>query len=145
MKLMIRFVFIVVAGLLAASTHADQSADAVIVEVTGGKLLPNGAFNVLTYEVEQDMTLSATGLREAGLAAGPIVLRSDEIRIYTSRAVMNAAPLARIWLNARENGHYWFHTGGSGSAEQFVIPKGAAVVVWTRASTTSIAWDNVFR
>ncbi|HMP90510.1 MAG TPA: hypothetical protein PJ991_09925 [Kiritimatiellia bacterium] len=128
-------------GIPAWAESADTPS---VVDAEDGVLRAGGVFSVVTYAAPEDMVLSSTGLKEAGLASGPIVLRSDEIRIFSSRDVMNSAPLARIWLNSREGGRYWFHTGGEGSAEDFVIPKGAVVVVWTRASQSSIAWTNVF-
>jgi len=142
-------VILTVASFAFAHVHAEQlnqeaGSQAAVVEVSSGVIQPNSVFNVLTYAAPRSLVLSETGLREAGLKAGPVVHKSDEIRIFSSRDVMNAAPLARIWLNGRENGSYWFITGGEGDASAFVIPEGAAVVVWSRASTEAFNWSNVF-
>lgn len=128
----------------AAGVFASEQGP-VIREVTDDQLLAGGVFNVATYAAPRAVTLAETGLKEAGLQAGPVIPKSDEIRIFTSRDVMNAAPLARIWLNAREGGQYWFITGGEGDASTFTIPEGAAVVIWIKSGSTPLAWKNVFR
>lgn len=125
------------------STGEQRSSN--LIALTENFIQPGGMFNVLTYNLLADTPLKNTGLKEAGLAAGPVILKSDEIRIFRDRSSMDAAPLARLWLNSAEGGSYWFHTGGDGSAEDYVIPKGAAVVVWTRASTAPISWNNVLK
>ncbi len=114
-------------------------------EVTGNEIAGGGVFNVATFDSPVAIRLADTGLKEAGLAAGDVVPKSDEIRIFSSREAMNAAPLARIWLNQREGGAYWFITGGDGDASEFIIPEGAAVVIWTKASIKPVSWTNVFR
>jgi len=148
MKIILSSTFVALALGLAWATAGSPAGDAPnaaqIIEVSDGTIQPNGTFTVLTYDAPRELHMGATGLKEAGLAAGDIVLKSDEIRIYENREAIHAAPLARIWINRRENGQYWFHTGGSGSAEHFVIPKGATVIVWTRASTEAVSWTNVF-
>ena len=137
---------LVMIAVTPLTTRAESdTGQAVIVEVDQNMIQGGGVFNVLTYAAPKAITLSATGLKEAGLAAGTAVPKSDEIRIFASRDVMNASPLARIWLNQREGGAYWFITGGEGAAADFVIPEGAAVVVWTRAGTAPVSWTNVFR
>lgn len=123
---------------------ASEALNDKVVEYTGEALAP-GLFHVVTYAAPAAMAVKDTGLREAGLAAGPVVPKADEIRIFANRDAMNAAPLARIWMNSREGGAYWFITGGEGDASAFVIPAGAAVVVWTRAGTTPVSWTNAFR
>lgn len=143
MKTMLPLLLIV----LVAGTWPLAASDAPqdkVVEYTGEALAP-GLFHVVTYAAPAALAVKDTGLREAGLAAGPVVPKSDEIRIFANRDVMNAAPLARIWLNSREGGTYWFITGGEGDASDFVIPAGAAVVVWTRAGTAPVSWTNAFR
>jgi len=129
---------------VSVSMRAAASDSSSIVEWSGGPISPGGIFTVLTYAAPRDMRLADTGLREAGLAAGLMIRKADEIRIFASRDVMNESPLARVWINAGKSGAYWFQTGGEGKADDFVIPKGAAVVVWTRASTNAITWSNVF-
>mgnify|MGYP001324515843 CR=1 FL=1 len=136
---------LIVLGLGSAPLMAADALQDKVVEYTGDTLAPGGLFHVVTYDAPAAMAVKDTGLREAGLAAGPVVPKSDEIRIFANRDVMNAAPLARIWLNSREGGTYWFITGGEGDASDFVIPAGAAVVVWTRASTAPVSWTNAFR
>lgn len=131
-------------GTISLAAESDSSA--VVVELTGNEIQPGGVFNVLSYDVPSDFPLKNTGLKEAGLAAGSVILESDEIRIFSGRDAMNASPLARIWIMRQADGvTYRFQTGGEGSAEDFVIPKGAVVIVWTRASSSSITWSNVFK
>lgn len=134
------------AVLVAASipVYAADAESSSVVEWSGGPIRPGGIFTILTYSAPRDLRLADTGLREAGLAAGLMIRNADEIRIFASRTVMNESPLARVWLNAGKTGAYWFQTGGEGKADDFVIPKGAAVVVWTRVSTNAITWSNVF-
>lgn len=123
------------------------SALTAVAEIGGApvstELLPNGAYNVVTYAAPRAVPLAELGLKEAGLAAAVVFQKADEIRIFTSRASLDAneSPKARIWVNAAE-GKLWFHTGGEGSAEGYVIQPGEVVLVHTRASTAPIAWKN---
>jgi hypothetical protein len=127
-----------------AGSRAAESTDDPVQPLRDGVIAANGAFTLLSGSVPEAMRLADTGLLEAGLVAGEVVRQSDEIRIYTSKDAMQAAPLARIWLNQREGGQYWFLTGGEGAAADFVIPTGAAVLVWTRAGLVPVTWQNVF-
>jgi len=137
--------FILLNGLV--ETYAEDGAqNNQVVEVDADVIQPGGMFNVLSYNTDADVALKDTGLKEAGLASGIVILQSDEIRIFSSKDAMNASPLARIWLMKNADGvSYQFQTGGSGSAEDFIIPKGAAIVVWTRVSTSPVSWTNVFK
>jgi len=137
-------------GVLLLKAQAESEGGGAqkthIVEVDANVIQPGGVFNVLTYNVASNIAIKNTGLKEAGLAAGSVILQSDEIRIFSSREVMDSSPLARIWLAKDADGvTYRFQTGGEGSAEDFVIPKGAVVMVWTRVSTSPVTWSNVFR
>jgi len=140
------FAGLVMLSITVCGVRAESGENnAVIVEVGQGQIQGGGVFNVLTYAAPRAITVSQTGLKEAGLTAGPIIPKSDEIRIFANRDAMNASPLARIWLNQREDGAYWFITGGEGAAGEFTIPEGAAVVVWSRVATSAVNWTNVFR
>ncbi len=103
-------------------------------------ILPPGQAQVVVRDAARAMPIRELGLREAGLAAGPVFMRADEIRIFDSAAQTNESPRTRLWINTMQTNRYWFHTGGRGSAEDFVIPRGAAVAVVTRASTNAIPW-----
>jgi hypothetical protein len=139
------FVLSIIPALSGAEDSSTGSGEAgVVMDASNGTIRPGSMFNVVTYASPRSVKLGDTGLREAGLKSGAVVHKSDEIRIFENRDVMNAAPLARIWLNEREGGAYWFISGGEGSASEFVIPAGAAVVVWTRAGTEIVNWTNVF-
>lgn len=131
-------------SVTAFAENGNAAGGNNIIELADGKILPGGVFNVLTYASPSAVRLGDSGLKEAGLTAGPFILKSDEIRIFSSREASNAAPLARIWLNASKGGGYWFQTGGEGSADDFVIPEGAMVVVWTRASAEPVMWTSIF-
>ena len=101
------------------------------------KIAPH-SYTVLTESAPRDMTLGELKLREAGLRAGKIFPEADEIRVFKNRDATNAAPLARFWINAAQTNSFWFYRGGSGSAEKFVVKKGVAVVIFTRASTNGL-------
>jgi len=116
---------------------------ALLHEVTDS-LLPSGTYNVVTYAAPRAIALSELGLKEAGIKGGPVFRAADEIRVFASRAKMEESPQARLWLNTRENA-WWYHTGGTGSAEKFVLQPGEVLVVITRASTQPIAWKNPLR
>jgi len=115
----------------------------ILGEPVTTELAPGGAYNVVTLGAPREVALSDLGLKEAGIAAGKMFLQADEIRIFTSRASMDAneSPKARIWVNAAE-GALWYHTGGTGSAEGHVIRVGEVVLVHTRASRAPVAWTN---
>jgi hypothetical protein len=145
MKTILCCLLVMITATPVATRAESNAGEAVIVEVDQNLIQGGGVFNVLTYAAPKAIELSATGLKEAGLVAGTAVPRSDEIRIFANRDVMNASPLARIWLNQREGGAYWFISGGEGAAADFIIPEGAAVVVWSRVGTAPVSWTNVFR
>lgn len=142
--------FLLVVGWSSADDGAasggggEGAADILIREVTE-TLLPSGIYNVVTFDAPRAMPVGALGLRNAGVTAGPIFLLSDEIRIFADKNHMDRSPKARLWLNAREGGKLWYHTGGQGSAESHVLERGEVLVVYTRASTKPIAWKNVLR
>jgi hypothetical protein len=107
--------------------------------------LKPGEYYFATENAPRELKLSDTGLKEAGLAAGDFFPKSDEIRIFASKDKTNESPKARIWLNAKEGGEYWYHTGGSGNAAGHVIHAEEAVVIYTRASKTPVTWKNGLR
>ena len=113
---------------------------AAAAEPAAPLLLPPGQARVVVRSAARPLPVRELGLREAGLAAGPVFPRADEIRIFDSAAKTNESPRARLWLNSTQTNRYWFHTGGRGSAEGYVIPRGAAVAVVTRASTNAVSW-----
>lgn len=101
--------------------------------------IPPGSHTLLTRFAPRDITVAELGLREAGLQAAAHFPEADEIRIFADAAATNAAPLARIWINAAQSNAYWFHTGGRGNAERFAIRRGNAVIVVTRASSRGLS------
>ncbi|HMP97821.1 MAG TPA: hypothetical protein PKA51_12935 [Kiritimatiellia bacterium] len=145
MRLHYGLFFLMVVSLLAsAEARGEAPAAGAIVEIADGVIHPGEVFTVLTYAAPRAVRLGDTGLREAGLTAGAFPRVADEIRIFTSREVSESAPLARIWINERQEGAYWFLTGGEGDAADFVIPEGAMVVIWTRAAKNPVTWQNAF-
>lgn len=132
------------AAMVVAFAHPGMADEELIAPIKDGIIRPHGAYTILTYEAPAAMRIVDTGLREAGLAVGQVILQSDEIRVFENRDVTESAPMARLWLNGQEGGAYWFILGGKGSAMDFVIPKGAMVVVWTRAGKKPVTWQNVF-
>ena len=100
---------------------AAPCADAMIA-------LPTNA-TVVAAVTPRAMTLAELGVDKATLRGGAVFPESDEIRVFASTEKMSERPLARIWLNAKEGNRFWFHTGGSGSAESFKIPAGSAVLL----------------
>jgi hypothetical protein len=143
----------VLLGLATAWATSGLSAEVLVDQVDApevqlydvvDRILPNGAFNVVTYAAPRSIKVSALGLREAGLRGGPVFRAADEIRIFASREQMNASPKARLWLNTKENA-WWFHTGGTGSAEAYELLAGEVLVLVTRASTVPITWVNPLR
>ena len=119
--------------LLLAATAAAETA-----RIT----LDPGHSQVVVQATDRALRVADLGLREAGLAAAPLFQHADEIRIFEAAALTNTRPRARIWINAAQTNRYWFHTGGTGSAEQFLLPAGATVAVVLRASTNAITWSG---
>lgn len=101
--------------------------------------LPPKTHTILTEATPRDIPLRELRLREAGLKAAVHFQEADEIRVFKDRTVMNESPLARIWINAAQSNEYWFHTGGRGSADDFAIRAGHAVVIVTRGSTNAVS------
>lgn len=130
--------------VLAADASNAGATDLLIREVTD-TLLPSGVYNVVTYASPRAVNVAELGLREAGVAAGPVFQKADEIRIFSSRTAMEASPRARLWFNTREGGQLWYHTGGAGSAAGHVLQAGEVLVIYTRVSAQPIAWVNVLR
>lgn len=100
----------------------------------------NHVVNVVTYSAPREIALKELGLEV--LATAPAIMVGDEVRIFNSRAEMDRSPAVRIWRNSREGGRWWFQTGGSGSAEDFVIRPGQVVLVMLRGTTNDVAWVN---
>lgn len=128
----------------AGGESGPPGAGLLIHEVTQ-TLLPSGTYNVVTYAAPRTVKVVELGLREAGLAGGPLFQKADEIRIFVSRAEMESSPKARLWFNEREGGQLWYHTGGEGSAMNHALLQGEVLVVYTRVSSRPIAWVNVLR
>ena len=129
-------------GWATVSWAGADSAEQIVLHKVIDRLLPSNALNVVTYEAPRAIALRALNLDGVGLTPGPAIMKADEIRIFTNRSVMGASPKARIWLNAREGGRWWYQTGGVGSAEDHVIQPGEAVVIITHATTTERPWKN---
>ena len=89
---------------------------------------------VVVAEATRAQPLRELGLREAGLRGATLFPQADEIRVLAGTNALNASPVARIWINTAQTNAYWFHTGGTGSAENYVIEKGRTVVTVTRAA-----------
>ena len=140
---------LVLAGLTSGRGWAESSAPSGgaaaqhLHEVTDS-ILPSGTFNVVTYAAPRAITLTELGLKEAGVRGGPVFQVADELRIFASRALMEQRPKARVWLNTRENA-WWYHTGGTGSAEALVLQPGEVLVIVTKASTEARPWKNPLR
>ena len=128
--------FLLIVGFV---TRADES---VFCEV--GDALQPGVYNVLTYAAPHAVKISELGLKEAGLQGARRFQNADEIRIFSDKTRTNESPKARIWINTHEGNRYWFCTGGSDSAEDYVIQAGEMVVVYTRVSKQAIPWKNIF-
>jgi len=104
----------------------------------GELVVPPHSYGVITESATNDIPLRALKLREAGLKAAATFSAADEIRVFRSKDEMNEAPLARIWINSKQTNAYWFYRGGKGSAEDFVLRRGEALVVATRAQTSNL-------
>lgn len=107
------------------------------------RLRAGNVVNVVTYSAPREIALKELGLDV--LAAAPGIMIADEIRIFNSRTEMDRSPAVRIWRNSREGGRWWFQTGGTGSADEFVIRPGQVVLVMLRATTNDVAWVNPLR
>lgn len=121
---------------------SEPTAQSVVLHQTVDHLVPSNANNLVTYAAPRAISVVDLGLKEAGMQAGPTLLQADELRIFENRSAMNASPKARLFLNSREGGGWWYHTGGKGAADRHVIQPGEAVVVITRVSTNTLAWRN---
>ena len=140
MKSILLGIVLAIASVGAWAT--EPAPQQIVIHKAVDSLAPSNANNVVTYGALRSIPVGALGLKEAGLKAGALILQADEVRIFANRRVMNESPKARLFLNSREGGQWWYHTGGQGSAENHVIQPGEAVVVITRASTQPIAWRN---
>lgn len=121
------------------SLRALLALSALPLAATAAELaIPPRSHVVLIEAATTDIPLRDLKLREAGLAPGGYFQEADEIRVFRSKAVMNESPEARIWLNARQTNAYWFHTGGEGSAEGYLVRSNAAVVIVTRGSSNTV-------
>lgn len=125
---------------MAILIGAAAAAGAVDLIREGDALQPGG-YHLVVAESDGTLTVADLGLREAGLARSAFFPRADEIRIFADASDLETAPLARIWID-EASGAYRFHTGGEGVADGYVIPKGAAVVVYLRASTAPVPWPK---
>jgi len=94
-----------------------------------------GAFNVISLNLPRPTTmgeLGDMGLR-TNLSRGININRIDEIRILQRGYGPYATPKARIYLNM--SGVFTFWTGGSGSAEGYIIEADDAVIVQIKTNT----------
>lgn len=108
---------------------------------SGDHFMPGG-YHLILEAADGTTMVSQLGLREAGIHAADVFQAADEIRIFADASNLDVAPLARIWLHAG-SGEYRFHTGGEGDAGTFVLPRGAAVVLYLRASTSPVSWPKL--
>jgi hypothetical protein len=145
MKRLLTTIVLGLASCALPSFAEEKMESARMVYDVSDHLAGAGAFNVLTFNAPRDLKVSELGLREAGLRAAESIIEADEIRIWNSQDDMEASPAARIYIHAGQGGRYWYQTGGEGSAEDHVIRKGQAVVVYTRVADADIAWSNPFR
>lgn len=122
MKLLAGFVAVALAGVAALAEDVRVLAK---------------TFTAITESAPRDMKLREFKFREAGLTATPYFQDADEIRIF-STSDTSRAPETRIWLNSSQSNAYWFHKGGTGSAEEFVVKKGQAVLIHARALTKTV-------
>ena len=133
---------ITLATVSACAFATEPAQQQYVLHKAVDSLAPSNANNLVTYAAPRAIPVGTLGLKEAGLKAGSLILQADELRIFANRRLMDESPKARLFLNSREGGQWWYHTGGKGSAENHVIQPGEAVVVITRASTQPIAWRN---
>ena len=94
------------------------------------------AFNILSLNLPRPTTigeLGDMGLR-TNLTRGTIISRTDEIRILQRGYGPYASPKARIYLNLA--GVFTFWSGGSGSAEGYVIEADDAVIIQIKTNTS---------
>lgn len=127
---------------LLISCVAAQAGSLANLSVVTDRLMPSNAVNVVTYAAPRAVSIGDLGLKEAGLAAAPVIMQADEVRIFANREAMGARPKARLWRNSREGGAWWYQTGGEGLADAHVIQPGEAVVILTRGSTNALVWKN---
>ena len=126
--------------LVGGLVRAEEFSSPEVVDT----IAPSGTFNVVTYSAPRSLSVSDLGLKEAGLQGGHHFSESDEIRVFSDKSKLSESPKIRIWLNAKEDNQYWFQTGGSGSASDYIIQTGEVVVVHTRVSKKPVVWRNIF-
>lgn len=90
-------------------------------------------FTTLVEATAKDIPLRDLKLREAGLTPVVHFKDADEIRILNPADTTRKAPEARIWINTSQTNAYWFHTGGEGSAENYIIKPGRMIVIHARS------------
>ena len=129
----------ILASLLVGWSLTGLAETAGLIR-SGDHLVPGG-YHLVLEAADGATMVNQLGLREAGIRAADVFQAADEIRIFADASNLDVAPLARIWVHAG-SGTYRFHTGGEGDAGTFLLPQGAAVVVYLRASTSLVPWPK---
>lgn len=135
--------FLALASLIATGADAPEreKGEAVAQEAID-RIFPMPTNNIITYSAPRAVPLSTLGLDKLGLTAHRIPFRATELRIFANRAAVSNAPKRRLYLNAVEGGHWWYLSGGMGSAEAHIIQPGEFVVLMARGITNEVPWKN---
>lgn len=102
----------------------------------GFNLYPN-TYHVISLNTPRPTKLSELGMR-SHLVWGSQIIRADEIRVLQRGIGPWGSPRARMYVNT--NGVFTYHTGGTGSAENFIIRPDDAIIVYTRKLASPVVW-----
>jgi len=139
-------------NLIVPPGHGDR--DLVLIgriptnaSVSTGHVVPivaNENYNIVSYNVPYRMRLIDSGLKEAGFAGVGTAQavnpnNSDELRILRKGGGSLQSPQYRILLNP--GGQFQFWTGGSGTANNFILEPDDALIIYTKKSKTNFTWN----
>jgi hypothetical protein len=100
--------------------------------------LETNRYHVVTLNLPRPTRLGETGLKDY-VARGTSIFVADEIRVLQRGLGPFGAPKVRVFVNT--SGDYRYHTGGSGSASNYVIEVDDAIIVHTKRLTNAVTWS----
>lgn len=110
-------------------------------------LQAGGTYNVVSYNIPYRISLTNSGLREAGFTGTPTGQavnpnNSDEIRILQRGGGSLASPKVRILMDATGKFVYWSGGPFLQSAENYEFEVDDAIIIYTRRSTSNLSWTQ---
>lgn len=109
-------------------------------------LIPSGIYNVVSYNFPYRITLTNSGLREAGFRGAPAghevnPNNSDELRILRRGGGSMESPKVRILMNAQQQFVYWSGGPFLEPAENYRFEVDDAIIYYSRANSNALSWQ----